>query len=179
MPHTSPDARVHVSRPRRSVKGVPRVFRSGVLRIPRLTPTPPVCDDNLFLSGVDPRASRFPRSELEHFSTPRECGRGGGHWHARGAFGPRATRLRAPVRAAAGGTPGSRPGARTRDISVEEGHPPRRRISGFWRGLAEGDPPSHPGARSWRRSAGHKLGALVSVSRARPLGLKCRPPTLT
>lgn len=77
-----------------------------------------------------------------HSSPDANATGAGGIWHARGAFGSRAPRLRAPVRATAGGTQASRLGARTRDISVEEGHPPRRRISGFWRGFVAGNPPS-------------------------------------
>ena len=105
-----------------------------------------VCDegvDLMMMSGFP----RFPASPVSFYETDisfvsgRECERWG-HWHARGAFGSRAPRLRAPVRATAGGTQASRLGARTRDVSVEEGHPPRRRISGFWRGFVAGNPPS-------------------------------------
>lgn len=106
-----------------------------------------VCDegrrlDDARISAISGVACVVFLRRTFHSSPDANATGAGGIWHARGAFGSRAPRLRAPVRATAGGTQASRLGARTRDISVEEGHPPRRRISGFWRGFVAGNPPS-------------------------------------
>jgi hypothetical protein len=176
-PRTASHTRLRVSPASRKGERRSASFTSGVIRFPRVSVT-----TFTSYSRSARRHSRFPRSErFEHFSTRRECFQGRRALARARPFEPRATRLRAPVRAAAGGTPGSRRTAR--EPATSGGGGVTASASAHFRLLARigdpGDPPSHPGARSWRRSAGHKLGALVSVSRARPLGLKCRPPTLT
>jgi hypothetical protein len=138
MQHAPRHTRVHVSRPRRGkVKGVPRLLRqaSSVFRDRRR-------DDKNITTVDPPVASRHSRVSLDQndsniFRLVANASRGGGHWHARGrsnrerpVFAPPSARPRAGHREAAE----RRVNPRHRE--VEELQPPRRRISGFWRGLA-------------------------------------------